>query len=488
MDDGLTRFIKSDKTSGIVFLALVLLSIIVSILLIVVSSNDNTIPDIDIQVNLADGFYYKQLLEPIYLSHGFSYSDVEPLRLSTRKYSSCTDSNIYLFPNEFLIELSDTQFYYTKYLNNPTHENGHRLLNQQKDTAFAYINDNQEFLRVLTDFDYDELFGLPNGKSISLKELRLYIRQNIANGYLVLEELQTREYMLHDNPDYFYNSNSASSLSTTHTIDNTYLIDEESALSLLKQYVLESADDKTAHKKVDSYTEEDLFLAEIPITCEDGMNANVYGVDDDIYAHMFYGDYDGPINFIDDITQRGKLYMPIAACNCPYSEEDRVNWYVVKHIVEDLYDTGYTQFVDIERKLQEQPTYNNLNILSDLYTHQVKQDIMLNQVSDNTSLMWRRANQIDTKFFIYPELIDDINYKESSTYFTSESQNLCVEFQNYILVESLYHLNFMRWSPAVFITDEPLPFNEQNIDIPVVQPITNNKMYAETVLQLSINK
>lgn len=442
----------------------------------------------DVIYNQANSYYYLELFDPIYFSYGFEYDNIQRLDFDTGKYSSCSDYSIDLFPDNFYKQLEKTNELYITYYNNPNHETAHDVINQQRETALAYIDDNERFLKSLTDIDEETTFSMTNGKFITLAEVREYINQNIFNGYNILEELQQRQIKLHRQEEYNLLSAPSVSLSMSNNIDKQYLLDDEQALELLRLYVVASKDDISTQKKVSKYSTDDLFLAEIPLTCENNIPENVYGVDDDFYAHMFYGDYDGDINIVEDYETRGELYMPIASCNCPYSEEDRVNWYLIKHIHEDIEKNGFTEYENYERKFLHEPTYKNVLLLSDVYEKELKNSFYYDTKNEDHLLMWKRMNKINTKFFLIDELLDDINLQESSKYFNTDAKNICDEYQNYVIVESMYHLTFMQWSDAVFRDDVELPYDDDtSYEIFVSVEIDDNKKFINDLLEKDIS-
>ncbi|MFW6243329.1 MAG: hypothetical protein ACOC2W_04150 [bacterium] len=438
------------------------LTITVSLIFFIIAGffiyNDyQTDNDFDISKGLHNNLYYAELFDPIYYSYGYEeYKNIYK-QPSLKKYDECAEYNLDLYPENFLTELEKSQKAHNVYFKNPTHDNAHNMIDKQYDTAFAYIKDNERFLQSLLDIDDDINFIMSNNKIISLQDMRDYFKYNIENGYAMVDKINERSktylhsnyssYNLEDIPNF--------QLSNTDTINKKDILTKNEALKMFKIYVNASKDDIKTQKKLDDYTIDDLFLAKIPLSCYDEY-VPVYGVDDDIYANMFYANIYGETGVVEDYKYRDEWYMPFAACMCPFVEEDRINWYLIKDVAEELKTNEYLGQNIIEQKFIDSPTYLNLGILSDYYESEIKKAFLNNKITPITNNMWHLFNKINTKYYLYNEVYDVIDVYESMSYFEDSSDNVCEEYQNYVIVESMFHLNYMRWSKSVFILDDTI--------------------------------
>jgi len=438
--------------------ALLLFAIVLKKGLTITVSNNN----FNIRNGLHDQMYYAELFDPIYYSYNFEEHQNIYSQPKLNRYSECAEYELDLYPEDFLKELEKSQITHNRYFRNPTHDNLHLMIDQQYNTAFAYIADNQKFLQSLLDIDEEINFVMQNDKVITLENLRQYFIKNIDNGYAMVEKIHNREKKYSHKGTSIYNIESypMPQLSRTDTIDISDMLTKDEALKMLKLYVESSKDDVSTQKKIDSYTVNDLFLTKIPLTCYDGKYTEIYGVDDDFYAHMFYANIHGQTGIVEDYKYKGVWDMPFAGCNCPFIEEDRISFYLIKYIQEEIITNEYLGETNIEKKFINSPTYNNMKIVSDLYEKEIKLSLMSNNIDKETNAMWRVYNQINTKYFLYDEAYNDINPKESMKYFEGPSDDICEEYQNYVLVESMFHLNFMRWSEAVFILDDTMELED----------------------------
>ena len=437
----------------------------------------------DIENGINNQFYYEELFDPIYYSYNYeNYKNIYS-QPNLKKYNDCAEYELDLYPDNFLNALEKSQKAHNIYFKNPSHDNMHYMVEAQYDTAFAYIEDNKRFIQSLLDIEEDVNFVMSNDEIITVSKLREYLQKNIDNGYAMIEKINKRsqsnghsiytEYNLEQYPN--------PELSKTDNIDLTNIITDDEALKLFKLYVKNSKDDISTQKKLDSYNVEDIFLTKIPLKCYDEYT-EVYGVDDDIYAHMFYANIYGKTGIVEQYKYNEVWDMPFAGCNCPFIEEDRINWYLMKYIKDKILTNKYLGDSRIEKKFINSPTYTNSKIVSDYYEKELKIAFLKNNITNKHNEMWRLYNQINTKYFLYDEAANDINHKESLKYFEGPSDNVCEEYQNYVFVESMFHLNFMRWSESVFILNNDIELDKYE-DRQYTINITDEKKFLYEVLE-----
>ena len=197
---------------------------------------------------------------------------------------------------------------------------------------------------------------------------------------------------------------------------------------------------------------------------------------------MFYANIYGKTGIVEQYKYNEVWDMPFAGCNCPFIEEDRINWYLMKYIKDKILTNKYLGDSRIEKKFINSPTYTNSKIVSDYYEKELKIAFLKNNITNKHNEMWRLYNQINTKYFLYDEAANDINHKESLKYFEGPSDNVCEEYQNYVFVESMFHLNFMRWSESVFILNNDIELDKYE-DRQYTINITDEKKFLYEVLE-----
>ncbi|MAH45331.1 hypothetical protein CMI37_05855 [Candidatus Pacearchaeota archaeon] len=426
----------------------------------------NIKPDIEIHLQhdfddeQLEQFYYINVFEPLYFSPVDTYEQLEFDKFKPisdysffNQFRSCSDNHIDLYPDDFLRMLKKSELKHIKFFNNPTRTSANNLLQQQRKTAHAYLSDIDRFYKSLEGIGKEENFMMPDTQLLTITNLKQILVDFRENTYAILVELDRREKILTGGEQYIVEHDKQVDCGAFDEVDTRYTLTPEIAKDLFLYYIDTSKDPQSEYNRAEQIPVSDFNSYLIELNCYNDYYDYVYGVDADMYGHMFMAKYDSSAHDVLDFYERnGNFDMPFTSCFCPFVEEDRINWYLIDYFNTDE-DHEEEEIGCMEHSFSHNPTQRNLDRWANENEQHMKRAYHTKEW-DNFDTLWKEKTQIETKFFLFTEAMDDINPGYSFAYFEDSTRDLCKEYQNVVFVESLFYLTFMPWSKSVYIQGE----------------------------------
>jgi len=413
-------------------------------------------------VNIED-YFLLTYIKPIFFSPQdyegqIDFSKFEDLSETSffKEYTKNTGREIDIYPGDFLNEYEKTNTQTRIFLAEPTYENAVKLNMQQKRTLAAYSVDLGRFISSI-DANQNYSFMMRNGQVITKKELRDMLSDLNDNMAYILAQIQIREEILNGQmgyslPDVNKPDIAEFEVFTEDDFDNT--ISKSTAKDLFSLYTYYADDRKETHR---DYSEDDFKLYKINLKCWQNDSGFVYGISEDVYPNvllaqkdMIKEDYRFAYNWDNGFT----------SCTCPYTDVERLNWFLVDNMYEKITKDTINSVKEYEDIFIQNPSQHNLELLAIVYRAQLYEDIKAEKTEDLAKL-WKRMHQIETKTFLYTEVMNDIDWEQHFAPFIIETdEHMETHYQSIIASDSFYLMTFMPWSSSVWFRPDELRFDD----------------------------
>ena len=208
--------------------------------------------------------------------------------------------------------------------------------------------------------------------------------------------------------------------------------------------------------------EEEPVQFDVEPFCMERNQTPIYGWDRNIYPNLIRGQ---------DILLQDKRAMVrdfFTVSRCPYVEITRLKWYNLndlytkvetKKLSKDYSGKSSADLKKAEEIFLENPGEKTIDQLSRSYTYALKESLKEGRLPEQTSSMWRRSLQEESKLNAFEDTYEDF-YNEQhmrvwDSYFPEPSSNESRRvYNNFLLLESLYALNFNTWSDSIWRLEE----------------------------------
>lgn len=412
--------------------------------------------------NIED-FYLLTYIKPIFFSPTdyegqLDFTQFEDLSNTEffKTYTENTGRAIDIYPDQFLFEYEVNDRLTRTFLANPTYNNAVALSTQQKRTLMAYSVELGNFIKSIDDTK-DYSFMMRNGQILSKQELRDMFSDLNDNTAYILAQIEIRDEILNGQmgyslPDVNRPDIEEFEVFTEDDFDKT--ISKSTAKDLFSLYTNYADDKKKTHK---DYDEEAFKLYKINLKCWGQDSGFVYGISEDIYPNILLAEKD---MIVEDYRFTYIWDNGFSSCTCPYSDVERLNWFLVDNMYQKINEDMINSVKDYEQLFLDNPSQKNLELLAIVYRAQLYED-MRAENSEDLAKLWKRMHQIETKSFLYTEIMNDIDWDEHFEPFVIiDDEHMGGHYQSIIASDTFYVMTFMPWSSSVWFRPEPMRFDD----------------------------
>lgn len=374
-----------------------------------------------------------------------------------KDYTKKTGHKIDIYPGDFLREYEINNDMTKIFLSKPTYENAVKLSSQQKKTLAAYSVDLGNFIKSIDD-SQDYLFMMRNGQILTKVQLKQMLTEMNDNLAYILAQIQIRDEVLNGTMGYSLPDVKRPELSEFETFAPNGVISKSTAKALYSLYTYYADDKDKTYKDSLTYSEDNFKLYKINLYCWEKDSGYVYGIDENVYPNVLLAER-GMIKF--DYEHLLEWDNGFTSCTCPFTDEERLNWYLVDDMVKKISKRKINSVSEYEQFFLDNPTQKNLELLAQVYRSQLYQD-MKDSKKDNLAILWKRMNQIETKTYLYNTVMDDIDWNAHFAPFVVEGtkEDINNHYQQIISSDSFYSMTFMPWSSSVWFSPNPLTFDD----------------------------
>lgn len=444
--------------------------------------------------------YMKTYLDPLFYSPGpkdeFDFSgfmNFSKNQFLTKKCGLHYD----VFPDQYLEELEVNKKITDEFFEHPSLENAGKLLDQNRDTLSRYVDGINEFGQALKKnvtenrcFESDQdlkrsnyFFITPERFEITYPLLVNYTKALNDNSRALMEDIRRRREILTGGGIPSLPSTTKPeglSLSEVSWEGTETAIDKKEAVESTnerrkKEYEIFNLKEEFGADGLKLINKDEVKQFKMKLNCIKNSSL-VYGVEKDIYPNIFLATKPR------DIEYNSTSLNFFASCRCPYSEETRLDWYMLNDLYEDVSKEKAgnsqqrdTRIGEIEHVFLKYPGTETAEKLSSAYYRELVENIKSDRFDETISVLWSRSQKEKTKIHRFRETFDDFynkyHMKVWYRYFNN-TEDVLGENQNHthtendggeeytpnkyyaqIIMESQYHLTFMTWSDSVWRLD-----------------------------------
>ncbi len=352
-------------------------------------------------------------------------------------YQKLTGEKLDVYPNEFLQEYDVTQRQTILFYADPTLENAEALIAQQRKTLLAYTLNLGDLIKVFNN-KYNYTFVTRYNRNFDRNMFLGVLSDFNDNTLKVKDEIDRRERILQGKESYSLSVIKKPELKEFEVFAPNDIISKDVASDIISVILYKM------NNISKTYIAEDLSLYKINLKCWSQDSAYVYGVNDN-------GAYPSIFNAEED--------MIIIDYTCPYSDVETLNWIAIDDILNKINKDPILKLEEYEMYFVNNPTQNNLELLSKVYRAQLYDDLRNKNMKDVNAL-WIRTNQIDSKVNLYDDVYGYINFSQYYDIFVDDNIESYIQV---ILPNSFLFMTFMPWSSSVWFDETPMDFDVTNI-------------------------
>lgn len=433
-------------------------------------------------VNLED-FFLLTYIKPIFFSPTdydgqIDFSEFDDLSVTPffEEYSERTGNTIDIYPGDFLRQYELNQMATRQFLAEPTYENALVLTLQQRKTLAAYAIDLGKFIESI-DTSQEYSFLMRNGQELTKTELVQMLTELNDNMAYILAQIEIREQILNGEMGYSLPDVIRPGLGEFETFAPDNTISKSTAKELYSLYTYYADDKDETFKPSLKYSTDMFKLYKINLKCWEKDSAYVYGIDEDVYPNtllaeknMIAYDYENWLMWDNGFT----------SCTCPYSDVERLNWFLIDDMHTKISKDPIESVLEYERWFLANPTQTNLELLAVVYRAQLYDDMKAENAEDLARL-WKRMHQIETKTYLYAEVMNDVDFEEHFEPFVVDGTDIEAHYQQIIATDSFYIMTFMPWSSSVWFRPDPLSFDDGKTAEERAQMLPDNNFTVEDI-------
>jgi hypothetical protein len=432
--------------------------------------------------NIPD-FFVLTYTQPIFLlpedyAGQVDFSKIEDLSETEffKEYTKRTGNFVDIYPGDFLIEYKKTSDMTRLFYVEPTEENARLLVEQQKKTLLRYIQDLSRFIKSI-DQNENYMFLMRNGQTVSKTELKEMLTDINQNAAYILAQIEIRESVLNNEAGYSLPMVKMPELTEFEVLNQSDVISKPLAKTLMSLYIFYSDDMNKTYDESLTWNAEEFKLYKINLKCWEQESGFVYGIDKDVYPNILLAERD-MITF--DYTHWQSWDNGFTSCSCPYSDVERLNWF----LVDDMYKKISSQKIESVKEYEDMflanPSQKNLELLGVVYRSQLYQDLR-EQKKDDLAKLWLRMHQIEMKSHLFNKVMDDINWSTHFGPFIVKEEGMEKHYQQIIATDSFFTMTFMPWSSSVWFKPEPMVFDDNRTKEQHLAMLPKNDFLIEDV-------